>query len=150
MLNPFDPKASLLAKHAQHVVLIHFPIALYLTATFLDSLSRIFKKLSAFDAVRWNFLCAAIASLPAAGTGILAWRWALAGQAFKGILRLHFLFALAAILGMWATVWVRYARKVRYEEDGQVSILVFEWCVCLLLAVAGHLGGFLSGVNGAP
>ena len=63
MLNPFDPKASLLAKHAQHVVLIHFPIALYLTATFLDSLSRIFKKLSAFDAVRWNFLCAAIASL---------------------------------------------------------------------------------------
>ena len=72
-----------------------------------------------------------------------------AGQAFKGILRLHFLFALAAILGMWATVWVRYARKVRYEEDGRVSILVFDWCVCLLLAVAGHLGGFLIGVNGA-
>ena len=24
MLNPFDRKAALLAKHAQHVVLIHF------------------------------------------------------------------------------------------------------------------------------
>ena len=30
MLNPFDLKAALLAKHAQHVALIHFPIALYL------------------------------------------------------------------------------------------------------------------------
>jgi hypothetical protein len=30
MLSPFDPKTVLLAKHAQHVVLIHFPIALFL------------------------------------------------------------------------------------------------------------------------
>ena len=28
MVNPFDFKTALLAKHAQHVVLIHFPIAL--------------------------------------------------------------------------------------------------------------------------
>jgi hypothetical protein len=26
--NPFDIKTAILAKHAQHVVLIHFPIAL--------------------------------------------------------------------------------------------------------------------------
>ena len=29
-INPFDIKSALLAKHAQHVVLIHFPIALFL------------------------------------------------------------------------------------------------------------------------
>ena len=29
-VNPFDLKAALLAKHAQHVVLIHFPIALFM------------------------------------------------------------------------------------------------------------------------
>ena len=29
-VNPFDIKQALLAKHAQHVVLIHFPIALFL------------------------------------------------------------------------------------------------------------------------
>jgi len=29
-LNPFDLKTVLLAKHAQHVVLIHFPIELFL------------------------------------------------------------------------------------------------------------------------
>ncbi len=27
MINPFDLKTALLAKHAQHVVLVHFPIA---------------------------------------------------------------------------------------------------------------------------
>jgi uncharacterized membrane protein len=30
--NPFDVKTVLLAKHAQHVVLIHFPIALFTAA----------------------------------------------------------------------------------------------------------------------
>jgi hypothetical protein len=29
MTNPFDPKTVFLAKHAQHVVLIQFPIALF-------------------------------------------------------------------------------------------------------------------------
>ena len=28
-MNPFDLRTVLLAKHAQHVALIHFPIALY-------------------------------------------------------------------------------------------------------------------------
>src|SRR2546423_4885839 len=31
LLNPFDPKTVLLAKHAQHVVLIHFPVALFIS-----------------------------------------------------------------------------------------------------------------------
>jgi hypothetical protein len=30
-MNPFDIRSALLAKHAQHVVLIHFPIALFIT-----------------------------------------------------------------------------------------------------------------------
>ena len=44
MLNPFDLKAALLAKHAQHVVLIHFPIALYLSGTLFDFVARLFRK----------------------------------------------------------------------------------------------------------
>ena len=39
-LNPFDLKAALLAKHAQQVVLIHFPIALYLSGTLFDFVAR--------------------------------------------------------------------------------------------------------------
>jgi len=40
MANPFDLRAILLAKHAQHVVLIHFPIALFMTGVGLDLASR--------------------------------------------------------------------------------------------------------------
>ena len=40
-VNPFDVKTIFLAQHAQHVVLIHFPIALFLSGV-------------AFDAVQWK------------------------------------------------------------------------------------------------
>ena len=35
-MNPFDVKDALLAKHAQHVVLIHFPIALFMVSVAFD------------------------------------------------------------------------------------------------------------------
>jgi hypothetical protein len=35
-VNPFDLKAALLAKHAQHVVVIHFPIALFMVSFVFD------------------------------------------------------------------------------------------------------------------
>jgi len=40
MVNPFDLKTALLVKHAQHVVLIHFPIALFLAAVAFDYLAQ--------------------------------------------------------------------------------------------------------------
>jgi uncharacterized membrane protein len=39
-VNPFDLKAALLEKHAQHVVLIHFPIALFMASFAFDLLAR--------------------------------------------------------------------------------------------------------------
>ena len=38
-VNPFDLKSALLAKHAQHVVLVHFPIALFITSFIFDLLA---------------------------------------------------------------------------------------------------------------
>ena len=43
-VNPFDLKAALLAKHGQHVVLIHFPIAMYLGGTVFDFCARMSRK----------------------------------------------------------------------------------------------------------
>jgi len=39
-MSPFDLKAAMLAKHAQHVVVIHFPIALFMASAFFDLLAR--------------------------------------------------------------------------------------------------------------
>ena len=38
-MSAFDWKSVLLAKHAQHVVLIHFPIALFIAAVVFDVLA---------------------------------------------------------------------------------------------------------------
>jgi hypothetical protein len=63
MVNPFDRKAALLAKHAQHVVLIHFPIALYLSGTLFDFVVRLFRKPNFREIARWHFLFAAVMSI---------------------------------------------------------------------------------------
>jgi len=150
MLNPFDLRTLVLAKHAQHVVLIHFPIALYLSATLFDLAGRIFQKRGLSEVAGWNILAAAATSLPAAATGLLAWRWALEGQAIKGILRLHLFFAIAAVAGIWITWWLRSRVRRRSDQPAEAGILLLEFAVSILIAVAGHLGGFLSGVNGGP
>jgi uncharacterized membrane protein len=49
-MNPFDLKSVLLARHAQHVVLIHFPIALFLVSVAFDFASQQWRN-SAFAAV---------------------------------------------------------------------------------------------------
>jgi len=147
VLNTFDLKSALLAKHAQHVVLVHFPIALYLSGTFFDFLARAIRRPGFREAARWNFLAAAIMSLPSAATGILAWRWALEGQHIKGILRLHFLLAFAVVLGMWMTLWLRSHRNSGGKERDSGWQLAVESTVCVLVAATAHLGGFLSGVN---
>ena len=146
-LNPFDLKAALLAKHAQHVVLIHFPIAMYLGGTVFDVCGRLFRKSGLAEVARWNFLFAAVVSIPAAATGLLAWQWALEGKRLKGLLLLHLLFACATVVGLWLTVWLRSKRKMTKETAMPLPMLVLEAGVCLIVALTAHVGGFLSGVN---
>ena len=147
-VNPFDLRSALLAKHAQHVVLIHFPIALYLTGTLFDVLGRVFRKPSFGEVARWNFLSAAVMSIPTAATGILAWRWALEGQKLKGILLLHLISGLTVVMGMWLTAWLRSRRNSRPDLGVSRSLLFVEIALSLLVGLTAHLGGFLSGVNG--
>src|SRR2546425_8188423 len=49
-VNPFDLKTVLLAKHAQHVVLIHFPIALFIAAVAFDLIAHWTKRRGLADA----------------------------------------------------------------------------------------------------
>ena len=58
-VNPFDLKTIVLAKHAQHVVLIHFPIALFLAGVAFDFLAQQTKRRGLAEAAYFNFLVAA-------------------------------------------------------------------------------------------
>jgi uncharacterized membrane protein len=147
MVNPFDPKAALLAKHAQHVVLIHFPIALFISAVAFDVSAQWTKRPGLADTAYNNLLLAAVSTLPVLATGILAWQLQLEGQKLKGILLLHLVFACmssAVILLAW---WVHFRARRRLVPL-PLSRLVLEFLGVALIAITGHLGAFLSGVNG--
>jgi len=88
-INPFDVKTVLLAKHAQHVVLIHFPIALFTVAVAFDFAAYWTKKRMMAMAAYFNLMVAAVFTLPVVATGLAAWQWALEGQTLKGILLFH-------------------------------------------------------------
>ncbi len=72
MVNPFDLKTALLAKHAQNVVLIHFPIALFITAVAFDVVAHWTKRPGVAYAAYYNLLVAAISTVPVLATGLLA------------------------------------------------------------------------------
>ena len=99
MLNPFDWRTILLAKHAQHVVLIHFPIALFMTGVGFDLLSRGKGDSRLASAAYLNLCLAAATVLPAVLTGLLAWQFALDGKRLKGLLLLHIM--AASIAALW-------------------------------------------------
>jgi uncharacterized membrane protein len=93
MLNPFDLKTALLAKHAQHVVLIHFPMALFITGVAFDIAAQRMKRLSLTEAAYFNLMVAAVSTLPVLATGLLAWQFQLEAQKLKGVLLLHLVLA---------------------------------------------------------
>jgi uncharacterized membrane protein len=147
MANPFDLKTVLLAKHAQHVVLIHFPIALFITAVAFDLIAQWTKRRGVADAAYYNLLVAAISTLPVLATGILAWQFQLDGQKLKGILLLHLTLACVSSVMIWL-VWRVHFRARRRAEVLPRYRLAIEFLGVGLVALTGHLGGFLSGVNG--
>ena len=147
MANPFDLKTAILAKHAQHIVLVHFPIALFIGAVAFDLIAQWTKRRGVADAAYYNLLGAAISTFPALATGILAWQFQLEGQKLKGILLLHLLLACASSAVVWAVWWIHFRARQRSEVLPSYR-LILELIGVTLIALTGHLGGFLSGVNG--
>jgi uncharacterized membrane protein len=150
MMSPFDWRSVLLARHAQHVVLIHFPIALFIIGVWFDLISAWRKRQELARAAYYNFTAAAILSVPAAATGIIAWQWALEGQRLKGTLLLHLVFALASVAVIWIVWFLKFRACNALTSAGPalpVARLTLELAGVALLSLTGHLGGFLSGVN---
>jgi len=147
-MNPLDPRSVLFPRHAQHVVLIHFPIALCLVSIVFDFLAQWTKKRVLAEVAYYNLLVAAISTVPVVVTGLLAWRWQLEGQRLKGTLLLHLVLGLFATAMIWL-VWSLHFRAHR-NPGGKLPLyrLPIELTVAAIVSLTAHLGGFLSGVNG--
>ena len=147
MVNPFDLKTVLLARHAQHVVLIHFPIALFISAVAFDLMAQWTKRRGLADTAYYDLLAAAISTFPVLATGILAWQFQLEGQRLKGILLLHVVLACVSTVMIWVVWWLHFRARRRAEVLPSYRLAI-EFLGVGIVALTGHLGGFLSGVNG--
>ena len=144
--NPFDLKAALLAGHAQHPVVIHFPIALFIASVVFELLA-VWRKQPVLAAVAYYNLLGAALTVPLAiATGLGAWRWQLEGAALKGNLLLHMICALTSASLIFFLCWMRSRLRAKSISPG----IVYFAMALLALAIitfTGHLGGILSGVE---
>jgi uncharacterized membrane protein len=113
--SPFDVKAALLAGHAQHPVIVHFPIALFIASAVFDILA-VWRKQPLLAVVAYfNLLGAALTVPLAIATGLGAWQWQLEGARLKGNLELHLICALTSASLILILCWIR--SRLRAKGD---------------------------------
>ncbi len=147
MANPFDLRTVLLAKHAQHVVLIHFPIALFMSGVAFDLLSRGNRGSQWANAAYLNLTVAVLTVFPTIATGLLAWQFVLDGKKLKGLLLFHLIAAWCTSLFLVAGWLVHSSTRKREQIVLPAYRVPIELLGVILIALTAHLGGFLSGVN---
>ena len=144
--NPFDVKAALLQGHAQHPVIVHFPIALFIASAVFDILA-IWRKQPVFSAVAYFNLLGAALTIPLAiATGLGAWRWQLEGVKLKGNLQLHLICALTTGAIIFLLCWRRSRLRAKGDSPraGYFAVMALG---LMMITLTGHIGGILSGVE---
>jgi uncharacterized membrane protein len=145
-VNPFDLKAALFARHAQHPVIIHFPIALFIASAVFEVLA-IWRKQPFFALVAYYNLIGAAMTLPLAiATGLGAWQLQLEGATLKGNLRLHLISALTSASLIFLLCWMRSRLRANSVPPRVVYFAVMGLAL-MAITLTGHLGGILSGVE---
>lgn len=146
-LHPFDVKSALLAKHAQHVVLIHFPIALFIASVVFDFVAQWTKNRTLAAVAYYDLMVAAISCVPVVATGLLAWQWQLEGQKLKGVLLQHLVLAIVSTALIALVWWLHFRARRESERKPPLFRLSIEVLAVAAIVLTSHLGGFLSGVN---
>src|SRR5215471_12231367 len=114
--NPFDVKAALLAGHAQHPVIVHFPIALFIASAMFDVLAMWRKQPALAVVAYFNLVGAAITVPLAIATGLGAWQWQLEGARLKGNLELHLICGLTSAGLILVLCFMRLRLRARGES----------------------------------
>jgi uncharacterized membrane protein len=144
--NPFDIRAALLAGHAQHPVIVHFPIALFIASAVFDILAM-WRKQPVWAAVAYFNLVGAAMTIPLAiATGLGAWRWQLEGARLKGNLELHLICALTTAAIIFLLCWRRLRLRAKGDSPRAAYFAVMALGL-MMITLTGHIGGILSGVE---
>lgn len=142
----FDLKAAILARHAQHPVIVHFPIALFIVSALFEALA-VWRKQPMFAAVAYFNLLGAAISIPfTIATGLGAWQWQLEGATLKGNLLIHLTFAIATATLILVLFGIRFRLRKRGKSP-RAAYFVMTALGLIMITITGHLGGILSGVE---
>jgi uncharacterized membrane protein len=144
--NPFDLKAALLAGHAQHPVIVHFPIALFIASAIFEILATWRKQPVLASVAYYNLIGAAITLPLAIATGLGAWRWQLEGATLKGNLQLHLICALVSASLIFVLCWMRSRLRAKGSSPRFAYFAIMSLAL-MAITLTGHLGGILSGVE---
>src|SRR5579864_5736841 len=125
-MNPFDLKSVILAKHAQHVALVHFPIALIFISVLFDLLSLREQSLPLLRAAYYTVIAAAISAVPTIATGLLAWQLQFHGKGPKGNLKLHLILALFSSVMIWLVCWLHIQEQRKPQFNAPAVRLTVE------------------------
>lgn len=154
--SPWAIQTILFPKHAQHPVVVHFPIALLMIALLFDFLGARTKNRSLHAAAYYNIAAAAFFAPISVVTGLLAWWFKFVPHPYTGSLlsqltsdsnTLYHLImgvvSMAVVFGLWAL------RRNELRGDTTTfrpAYVVLGVLALPIIAITGHLGGILSGV----
>lgn len=148
--NPYDLKTLLLPRHAQHPVIVHFPIALFIISLFFDVLGLLRRDKMLATTGYLNLTIAAVTAPLALITGLLAWQFAYGGIGLAGLhgtLLQHLVLSIVTTILIWLLWGMRYARRSEGYDTVKIPYLVIGLIALMIISLTGHLGGYLSGVN---
>jgi len=141
-----DLQSLLLPRHAQHIVLIHFPIALFMAGAAFDAAAEWRKQAALAAVARYNLAVAAFSTPLVVVSGLLAWQFQLEGQRLKGELLLHLLFGILSSALICLVWWIHFRAGRKPERTLPAYRLPLEFFTAVVVAVTGHLGGIISGL----
>src|SRR6476469_9980647 len=145
-MNAFDLRTILFARHAQHVVLVHFPIAAFITAVGFDYAAQWTRQPGMAAAAYFNLLVGAASTVPVIVTGLIAWQLALEGQPLKGVLLLHLSFGAVSSVLIGVSWWIHWRQRRRRAALPGYRLPI-ETLGVIVVALTGHLGGVLAGLT---
>lgn len=126
-------------KNAYHPAIVHFPIALFLAALFLDLVGFVRNNPKFLIAGWYNLVLAAVSSLGAISTGFVA--VFSMGLPLKGLIFNHLLLAAIATVIMWALVLLRARRHENMSPPLRAVYFVLALAGMILISYSAHLGG---------
>lgn len=135
-----------------HPLVIHFPIALLLTALLLDALALVFKRPQLHRVALWNLLLGTLGAGLAVWTGTRAAEIAKHSMEIHQVMELHRKLGIATLVLGVLIVGRRFLKRDRLATRERILTLLVMLAMAGTLGFGAHLGGRLVyefGVGGS-